>query len=83
MSPLPPHEIPTDVLYEILLQYGVKNLSFLWLNCRPVSRNFKDVVERVFVTKHLRKTWLHVEIGRRIQRISHTSLIDYILYRSK
>lgn len=66
MSPLPPHEIPTDVLYEILLQYGVKNLSFLWLNCRPVSRNFKDVVERVFVTKHLKKTWLHVEIGRRI-----------------
>ncbi|SJK99542.1 uncharacterized protein ARMOST_02847 [Armillaria ostoyae] len=65
MSPPPPHEIPTDVLYEILLQYGEKNLSFLWLNCRPVSRNFKDAVERVFVTKHLKKTWLHVDIGRR------------------
>ncbi|KAK0470259.1 uncharacterized protein EV420DRAFT_1757822 [Desarmillaria tabescens] len=58
-----PPDIPTDVIYEILLQYGVRNLSFLWLNCRPVSRNFKDAVERVFVTKHLRKTWLRVDTG--------------------
>ncbi|KAK0444023.1 hypothetical protein EV421DRAFT_1801607 [Armillaria borealis] len=64
MSPPPPHEIPTDILYEILLQYGVKNLSFLWLNCRAVSRNFKDAVEHVFVTKHLKKTWLHVGVDK-------------------
>ncbi|PBL04300.1 hypothetical protein ARMGADRAFT_1070772 [Armillaria gallica] len=63
MPPPPSHEIPTDMLYEILLQYGAKNLSFLWLNCRPVSRNFKDAVECVIVTKHLRKIWLHAEIG--------------------
>ncbi|KAK0470240.1 uncharacterized protein EV420DRAFT_1634679 [Desarmillaria tabescens] len=56
-----PPDIPADVIYEILLQYNVQNLGFLWLNCRPVSRNFKDAVERVFVTKHLRKIWLHVD----------------------
>ncbi|KAK0444007.1 hypothetical protein EV421DRAFT_1903134 [Armillaria borealis] len=67
MSSPPPHDIPADIFYEILLQYGVKNLAFLWLNCRPVSHNFKNAVERVFVAKHLRKTWLHVNI-RELQR---------------
>ncbi|KAK0193394.1 hypothetical protein F5146DRAFT_1030425 [Armillaria mellea] len=67
MSPPPPHDIPADIFYEICLQYGVKNLAFLWLNCRPVSHNFKDAVERVFVAKHLKKTWLYVNI-RELQR---------------
>ncbi len=62
MPPPPPHVIPADIVNEILLQYGVKNIAFLWLNCRPVSHNFKDAVERVFVAKHLKKTWLHVYI---------------------
>ncbi|KAK0222820.1 hypothetical protein EDD85DRAFT_859842, partial [Armillaria nabsnona] len=64
MLPPPPHGVPTDVLYEILLQYDVQNLSFLWLNCRAVSRNFKDAVEHVFVTKHLKKAWLHVGVDK-------------------
>ncbi len=61
MAP-PPHDIPADIFYEILLQYSEKNLAFLWLNCRPVFHNFKDAVERVFIAKHLKKTWLHVHI---------------------
>ncbi|KAK0214071.1 hypothetical protein IW262DRAFT_1466625 [Armillaria fumosa] len=56
-------EIPPDIFYEIILKYGVKDLSFLWINCRQVSRNFKEAVERVFVIKHLKKTWIHIDPG--------------------
>ncbi len=79
MSPPSSWDVPADVFYEILLQYGARNLSFLGLNCRPVSRNFKEAVERVFVTKHLRRIWLHVDTGRLIQSMSHSSLTDYFL----
>ncbi|SJK99558.1 uncharacterized protein ARMOST_02866 [Armillaria ostoyae] len=63
MSPPPSQDIPVDVFYAILLRCGVrvKDLCFLWLNCRPVSRKCKDAVERVFVTKHLNKTWLRFD----------------------
>ncbi|KAK0470244.1 uncharacterized protein EV420DRAFT_100128 [Desarmillaria tabescens] len=57
-------EIPPDIFYEVLLKSGVKDLSFLWINCRQVSRNFKDAVERVFITKHLKKTWIHIDPGK-------------------
>ncbi|KAK0494033.1 hypothetical protein EDD18DRAFT_379479 [Armillaria luteobubalina] len=40
---------------------GVKDLTFLWINCRQVSRNFKEAVERVFVIKHLKKTWILID----------------------
>ncbi|SJK99556.1 uncharacterized protein ARMOST_02864 [Armillaria ostoyae] len=58
-----PQEIPPDIFYEIILKYGVKDLTFLWINCRQVSRNFKEAVERVFVIKHLKKTWIHIDPG--------------------
>ncbi|SJK99566.1 uncharacterized protein ARMOST_02874 [Armillaria ostoyae] len=69
MSPPPSQDIPVDVFYEILLRCGVraKDLCFLWLNCRPVSRNCKDAVERVFATKHLKKTWLRVDTGAKLR----------------
>ncbi|KAK0193378.1 hypothetical protein F5146DRAFT_379785 [Armillaria mellea] len=63
MSPLSSWDIPADVFYEILLKYGMQNISFLWLNYRPVCRNFKDAVKRVFATKDLRRTWLHIDTG--------------------
>ncbi|PBL04286.1 hypothetical protein ARMGADRAFT_1004874 [Armillaria gallica] len=58
-----PREIAPDIFYEIILKYGVKDLTFLWINCRQVSRNFKEAVERLFVIKHLKKTWIHIDPG--------------------
>lgn len=53
--------IPADLFYNIL--YHVKDLTFLWTSCREVSTDFKRAVERVFITKHLRKTWLKFDGG--------------------
>ncbi|KAK0470269.1 uncharacterized protein EV420DRAFT_1499461 [Desarmillaria tabescens] len=63
MSSSNSQEPPTDIFYEILLNSGVKDPSFLWITCRQVSRSFKDAVERVFVARHLKKTWLHIDAG--------------------
>lgn len=58
-----PREIALDIFYEIILKYGVKDLTFLWTTCRQVSRNFKEAAERLFVIKHLKKTWIHIDPG--------------------
>ncbi|KAK7049833.1 hypothetical protein VNI00_005263 [Paramarasmius palmivorus] len=54
-----------DVFYNILLFTGVneRDMLFLWTTCREVSRDFKDAVERVFITKHLKKTFLKIDGG--------------------
>lgn len=56
-----------DVAYYILLYVGVelKDLTWLWATCREVSRPFKDAVERVFITKHLKRTSLSTNLGER------------------
>ncbi|KAG7444769.1 uncharacterized protein BT62DRAFT_226402 [Guyanagaster necrorhizus] len=57
-------EIPPDIFYEILLKSGVKDLFFLWIDCHQVSCNFKAAVEHIFITKHLKKTWIHIDPGK-------------------
>ncbi|KAK0432285.1 hypothetical protein EV421DRAFT_1508249 [Armillaria borealis] len=82
MSPPPSQDIPVDIFYEILLRCGVQDLCFLWLNCRPVSRNCKDAVERVFVTKHLKKTWIRVDTGAKSRtEDQHDTDVEFQFYR--
>ncbi|KAK0222794.1 hypothetical protein EDD85DRAFT_244362 [Armillaria nabsnona] len=82
MSLPPSQDIPVDVFYEILLRCGVQDLCFLWLNCRPVSRKWKAAVERVFVTKHLKKTWLHVDTGAKPRtEDQHDTDVEFQFYR--
>ena len=65
MQSLPPLTFNTDVFTHILMFIGTKDhdMTWLWTTCREVSRDFKDAVERVFITRHLKKTWLRVEGG--------------------
>lgn len=54
-----------DVFYNILMFIGVKtrDLVFLWTTCREVSRDFKNAVEHVFITRHIKKTFLKIDGG--------------------
>ncbi|ESK94734.1 hypothetical protein Moror_14229 [Moniliophthora roreri MCA 2997] len=56
---------PPDIFFNVLLFVGVKDrdLLFLWTTCREVSRDFKNAVERVFIIKHLNKTFLKMDGG--------------------
>ncbi|KAG6811211.1 hypothetical protein H0H92_008506 [Tricholoma furcatifolium] len=53
-------DFPRDLFYPIL--WYVKNLPYLW-SLRQVSRDFADAVEKVFLHKHMNKTWLVVDFG--------------------
>ncbi len=41
-------------------------LTYLWTTLRHVCRQFKAVVEDVFRTQHLPRTFLHFKSGRSI-----------------
>ncbi|KAK1215251.1 hypothetical protein PQX77_022153 [Marasmius sp. AFHP31] len=65
MAPAPPLAFNADVFSRILMLIGTKDRDMLWLwtTCREVSRDFKEAVERVFILRHLKKTWLKVDGG--------------------
>ncbi|KAF9269822.1 hypothetical protein L218DRAFT_993813 [Marasmius fiardii PR-910] len=54
-----------DVFSSILIHIGVRveDMVFLWTTCREVSRGSKDAVERVFIMKHLKRTYLKIDAG--------------------
>ncbi|KAF8069321.1 hypothetical protein FPV67DRAFT_1669327 [Lyophyllum atratum] len=55
-------DFPHDLFYPIL--HYVKDMTFLWTDCRAVSRDFSQAAERIFIEKHLKnKTWLAVDCG--------------------
>lgn len=39
------------------------DLTYLWTAVRHVSRQFKAEIEDIFLTEHLPKTWLHVNVN--------------------
>lgn len=56
------HEFPSDLFYNVL--YHIKDLTFLWTDCRLVSLAFKDAAERVLIKRHLPKAWLLIDGGK-------------------
>lgn len=60
-----PSMFSADVISLILMHVGVKakDLTFLWATCRVVSRDFKNAVEHVFETRHLKRTFLKMDGG--------------------
>jgi len=58
-------KFPADIFYHVLMYVGtqVDDLVWLWRSCRAVSHDFEDAVERVFITRHLSKTFLSVNGG--------------------
>lgn len=41
-----------------------QDLVHLWTDCRHVCRQFRDDVERIFISKHLKKTTIDFDCGR-------------------
>ncbi|KAK7026503.1 hypothetical protein VNI00_015583 [Paramarasmius palmivorus] len=65
-----PLSFNSNVFFNILMFVGVKesDLTFLWTTCRGVSRDFKDAVERVFIARHIQKTWIRfIHAGTQFQ----------------
>ncbi|KAM0801618.1 hypothetical protein BDR22DRAFT_181620 [Usnea florida] len=66
MSAMPSHlRFPPEILRNITENFrcrkSLDELSYLWTTVRLVSRQFKDDVEDIFRTEHLRKTWLYLD----------------------
>jgi len=61
----PSAKVDADVFFDILMCVGISadELVWLWTSCREVSRHCKDAVERIFISKHLKKTFLSVPGG--------------------
>ncbi|KAK7049949.1 hypothetical protein VNI00_005379 [Paramarasmius palmivorus] len=57
--------ISEDLFFNILWFVGASHtdLTFLWTTCREVSREFKYAVERLFIAKHLGRTYLRIDAG--------------------
>ncbi|KAK1229404.1 hypothetical protein PQX77_007524, partial [Marasmius sp. AFHP31] len=56
-----PSMFPCDIFMQILMKTRVKDRDMAWSwTGRQVSRAFKDAVERVFITKRIKKTGLKV-----------------------
>ncbi|ESK84962.1 hypothetical protein Moror_9214 [Moniliophthora roreri MCA 2997] len=57
--------VSEDLFLSILSFVGATHadLIFLWTTCREVSRNFKYTVERLFIARHLRKTYIRIDVG--------------------
>lgn len=41
------------------------DLTYLWTECRNISKLFRQEVERVFVAKHLPKTRIQFNLGKK------------------
>ena len=66
MSAMPSHlRFPPEILRNITENFRCRRspdeLSYLWTAVRLVSKQFKDDVEDIFRTEHLRKTWLYLD----------------------
>ncbi|KAG5649720.1 hypothetical protein H0H81_002374 [Sphagnurus paluster] len=61
MNPASGVDFPQDLIYPIL--FYVKDLNFLWTDCREVSREFARAAERVFLVRHLQRTRLTINLG--------------------
>ncbi|KAL0564402.1 hypothetical protein V5O48_017645 [Marasmius crinis-equi] len=63
VAPRTPLTFSSDAFFHVLMHIEVKDqhLVFLWTTCRGASKDFKDAVERVFITRHLKKTSLKVD----------------------
>ncbi|PVH95603.1 hypothetical protein DM02DRAFT_146945 [Periconia macrospinosa] len=55
----PGPRFPAELLIQVLSEVGVTNDGFLWLNCRPVSRAFKDWVEDIYYNDYIPHLQLH------------------------
>ena len=65
ISAMPSHlRFPPEILRYITENFRCRvspdELSYLWTTVRLVSKQFKDDVEDIFRTEHLRKTWLYL-----------------------
>ena len=57
---LPP-EVWSITLENLRALQSQDELTYLWTVVRLVCRHFKEVVEEIFRTEHLPKTWLYVD----------------------
>jgi len=64
--PLKASKFSADILYNILRFSGTKtdDLTWLWTTCREVSHDLKDAADRVFITRHLKRTSLFMDGGK-------------------
>ncbi|KAG6811212.1 hypothetical protein H0H92_008507 [Tricholoma furcatifolium] len=77
-------DFPRDLFYPIL--WYVKDLPYLW-SLRQVSRDFAYAVEKVFIDKHMNKTWLTIDFGssslrRQLKFTSHKIVLGIIYTRT-
>jgi hypothetical protein len=75
--------ISEDLFFNILWFFGASHtdLMFLWTTCREVSREFKYAVERLFIAKHLGRTYLRIDAGMNVLFFS-TPLKNYLIVRT-
>ena len=57
---LPP-EVWSITLENLRELQGQDELTYLWTVVRLVCRQFKEVIEEIFRTEHLPKTWLYLD----------------------
>lgn len=64
----PQVRFPTEI-WSMTLEYlrerkTQEDLTYLWTTVRHVSKVFRDEIEKLFVEKHMGKTWLHADCGK-------------------
>ncbi|KAF5378902.1 hypothetical protein D9615_006853 [Tricholomella constricta] len=59
---MPAVERPVELFRSILEL--VDDLTVLWTICRPVSKQWTQIVEEIFIEKHIRKTWFRIDGGK-------------------
>ncbi|KAK3334186.1 hypothetical protein B0T19DRAFT_420262 [Cercophora scortea] len=63
-SPKPPH-LPFELWLQIIQATATlpDNLARTWLDCRLVSRFFKQATEETFLLYHMREMWVEMTLG--------------------
>ena len=65
--------LPPELWSEVFKEsHTLEDLTHLWTTCRSVSHQFRDLVERVFAEKWLRKTYICFQLSK--FALSQTSL---------
>jgi hypothetical protein len=57
--------LPTEVWLSILENTNINEAEHLWTSVRPVSRQFRDYVERLFITTYLPQFAISLSLPRR------------------
>lgn len=58
-----PAELWSLTIHHFRHRKSPADLTYLWTTVRQVSKQFRQEIEEIFRTKHLPRTWVHVDTG--------------------